>query len=203
MALFRLGCLQPGRMRKDVNWCQDGCARMRSVVKSSIGAGKTSPAKNETTHRYCCSSHTHDTPAQHQHQHQHQPAPTLCCLCPRRTANSSVACCVRPLPGVYLPTADSPLRAQALRAQSPAPHASYTATLHTEETLQHTASNVGTPQCPAFWPCQPRLSLSTPFPEEPSTTRPTDSFFCSTSNPGTAHADLSFPRISVLALCSP
>jgi hypothetical protein len=75
--------------------------------------------------------------------------------------------------------------------------------LHTEDTVQHTASNVGTPQCPAFWPCQPRLSLSTPFPEEPSTTRPTDSFFCSASNPGTAHADLSFLRVSARALCSP
>jgi hypothetical protein len=94
-------------------------ARMRSVVKSSIGAGKTSRAKNETTHshRYCCSSHTHDSPAQ-PHQHQHQPAPRCAvCLCPRRTANSPVACCVRPLPGVCQPTADSPLRASVLRAE--------------------------------------------------------------------------------------
>ena len=177
---------------------------MRSVVKSSIGAGKTSTTHS---HRYCCSSHTHDTP----HNHTSTSTSTSTSL-PRaalslpsphrqfaRRLLRAPSASARRLPAdCRLPaTRLSPAR-RALHCTSRTPHHD---ALHTEDTVQHTASNVGTPQCPAFWPCQPRLSLSTPFPEEPSTTRPTDSFFCFASNPGTAHAHLSFLRISARALC--
>ena len=93
--------------------------------------------------------------------------PALRCFCPRRTANPPVACCARPV--VWSLPAHSPLRAQALRIALHHPP-------HAEHRLQYTASNVGTPQCPALWPWLPRLSLRIPFPEEPSVTRPTATF---------------------------
>jgi hypothetical protein len=110
-------------------------ARMRSVVKSSVGAGETSRAKNETTHshRYCCSSHTHDTPAQpHQHQHQHQPAPrcAVSALAAPPIRPSPAACALCQASASRLPT---PRYAPKSCAQSPALHC----TLRTPRRIAH------------------------------------------------------------------
>lgn len=93
--------------------------------------------------------------------------------------------------------ADCPLCAQALH------RALHTPSTAREEDVQHyTASNVGTPQCPAFWPCQPRLSLSTPIPEERLLLGPRIPSFWPSTTYGTAHAALSFLHTSCPTLCS-
>ena len=132
----------------------------REDVKSYIGDGETVRARFLTTHASNITAlHARSAP-------RTTPAcPALCCHCPRRTANSSVACCARPV--VWRLSAHSPLRAQALRI-------SLRNIPHIAHRPQHTDSNVGTPQCPALWPWLLRLSLSIPFPEEPYIFRPTN-----------------------------